>query len=274
MKRPRLLSLFGILLTTSCGCAIWQPVGEGLVGQDRASATHGQDTNTELLSTDGGPTPLLKMARQFETTGQLERAEQMYRIVLERAPDNSEASAAVSRLRTRQQRELRTRQQRDLQTSRRAAPGSTGQRLPATTHPPKTGSSPNTRRHAAAVIPRKAATLRVVATQPSPPSSGLATPRSATPPSHSRAKSPNTSGPDTSRPANVSVVEVIGTTEDAAGQRAAMVRFSDGRIVTLRVGDDVPVADNGTWSNSRVMQIDPNNGIRIDTATKEKVWYR
>jgi len=266
MKRPRLLSLFGILLTTGCGCTIWQPVGEGLVGQDRASVTQEQDTNTELLSTDGGPTPLLKMARQFETTGQLERAEQMYRIVLERAPDNNEASASISR--------LRTRQQRDLQTTRRAAPGSPGQRLPVTTHRPKTGSSPNTRRHAASVISRKAATLGVVATQPSPPSSGLATPRSANPPSDSRAKSPNTSGPDTNRPDNVSVTEVIGTTEDATGQRVAMVRFSDGRIVTLRVGDDVPVAHNGTWSNSRVMQIDPNNGVRVDTATKEKVWYR
>ena len=266
MKRPRRLSLFGILLTTSCGCAIWQPVGEGLVGQDRASATQGQDTNTELLSTDGGPTPLLKMARQFETTGQLERAEQMYRIVLERAPDNNEASASISR--------LRTRQQHDLQTTRRVTPGSTGQRLPVTTYRPKTGSSPNTRRHAASVISRKAATLGVVATQPAPPSSGLATPRSANPPSHFRAKSPNTSGPGTSRPDNVAVVEVIGTIEDAAGQRAAMVRFSDGRIVTLRVGDDVPVADNGTWSNSRVIQIEPNSGVRVITATKEKVWYR
>ena len=270
MERSRLLLLLGILLATSSGCAVWRPVGEGLVGQDRASAIQEQATNTELLSTDGGPTPLLKMARQFETTGQFERAQQMYRIVLERAPDNNEASAAISRLESR----LQARQQRDRKTNRRNAPGSAGQRLPVATHRSKTGPSPGRRRHAASVVSREAATLGVAATQPSPVSGALATPRSANPLSHSRAKSPNTSGSGTSRPGNVSIVKVIGTIEDATGQRVAMVRFSDGRIVTLRVGDDVPVAHNGTWSNSRVMQIDPNNGVRVDTATKEKVWYR
>ena len=294
MSKHLLHSAVAFLWLWPVGCSIWQPV-DSVVGHPASTALTGEPSpgTEQILETGGDPVQLLRLAANFESRGETDRARKIYRLVLTRDVDNQVARARLTHLDAQAQVAEKTLAEKpelpvpaSHSTTRRSLSSTRIEPPIAVSNRPRKTTQPRAAIPAASLRPSPSVSDEFRGT---PSAYSLAEPsgknhksaESRTPPVNpqpadipSRSDKLRKSSPRSKQPSTrVKQVTLIGLTEDRTGQQRALLRLANGGTTTVRVGDVLALSHGDQLVKARVLHLE-TTGIQLEIPGRGKIWYR